>query len=280
MPEQPSDQELRDHGLDPDAVGSLDFQGVDPEQASQLSPSELRAIRLSHKLQLIQRFEIGSRADEFVYRVSDGTYRTLAEDIVPSKVVRGALDVALDSAAEDVADITTSLRDGDIRLQRWQREMMNHIKNANMNAASLAKGGYGQMGPEDWGRVGGRVQREYEYLRDFAEQIDEGNVPLDGRAVNRAKMYVQGSRQTYHRTERLEMQKRGYNQEKNILGVAEHCPECVALTTRGDEGWVPIGTLPEIGTRQCLGNCKCQIIYRRTAPGEAVDPEPFPGNQV
>lgn len=275
-----SDEELRDMGIDPEKVGTAQFTGIDPQQAESLSPAELRALRQAHKLELIQEYTVGSRADEFVFRASDGTYRTLDEDIVPSRVVRGALDVALDSAADEVEDLTTSLRDGDIRLSKWQREMMDQIKAANMNAASLAKGGYGQMGPEDWGRVGGRVQDEYEYLRNFASQIDEGEVPLDGRAVNRAKMYVQGSRQTFHRTERLEMQKRGYNQEKNILGVAEHCDECVALTTRGDQGWVPIGTLPEIGTRICLGNCKCRIIYRRTSPGEAVDPEPFPGDQA
>lgn len=275
-----SDEELRDMGIDPEKVGTEQFTGIDPQQAESLSPTELRALRQAHKLELIQEYTVGSRADEFVFRASDGTYRTLDEDIVPSRVVRGALDVALDSAADEVEDLTTSLRDGDIRLSKWQREMMDQIKAANMNAASLAKGGYGQMGPEDWGRVGGRVQDEYEYLRNFASQIDEGEVPLDGRAVNRAKMYVQGSRQTFHRTERLEMQKRGYNQEKNILGVAEHCDECVALTTRGDQGWVPIGTLPEIGTRICLGNCKCRIIYRRTSPGEAVDPEPFPGDQA
>lgn len=275
-----SDEELREMGIDPEKVGTTQFTGIDPEQAESLSSAELRALRQAHKLELIQEYTVGSRADEFVFRASDGTYRTLDEDIVPSRVVRGALDVALDSAADEVEDLTTSLRDGDIRLSKWQREMMDQIKGANMNAASLAKGGYGQMGPEDWGRVGGRVQDEYEYLRNFASQIDEGDIPVDGRAVNRAKMYVQGSRQTFHRTERLEMQKRGYNQEKNILGVAEHCDECVALTTRGNQGWVPIGTLPEIGTRTCLGNCKCRIIYRRTSPGEAVDPEPFPGDQA
>lgn len=272
--------DLRDAGVDPSQIGSPDFAGVDPEQARTLTPTELRALRKAHQSRLIQQFAIASRADEFVFRASDGTYRTLDEDIVPSRVVRGALDTALDNAADDVANLTTSLRDGDIPLSKWQREMMEQTKNAHMNAASLAKGGYGQMGPEDWGRVGGRVQREYEFLRNFARQIDEGEVPLDGRAVSRAKMYVQGARQTFHRTERLEMQKRGYAQEKNILGVAEHCPECVALTSRGDDGWVPIGTLPEIGTRQCLGNCKCRIIYRRPPAGEAISAEPFPGDQA
>lgn len=278
--EIPDEDLLRDLGIDPSSLGELGFEGIDPEQASRLSSAELQAIRQRHQLTLLQKYRVASTADQFFFRASDGTYRTPDEDIIPSRVVRGALDVALDRASEEVADLTTSLRDGDITLSKWQREMMDQVKAANMNAASLAKGGYGQMGSEDWGRVGGRVRREYEFLRNFAQQIDEGEVPLDGRAVNRAKMYVQGSRQTFHRTERLEMQKRGYNQEKNILGVAEHCSECVALTTRGDDGWVPIGTLPEIGTRICLGNCKCRIIYRRTTPGKAVDPEPFPGNQA
>lgn len=275
-----SDEELRDIGVDPSEVGTVGFKGIDPEQARNLDSETLQALRNEHKITLVQKYNIASRADEFYFRSSDGTYRTPDGDVIPSRVTRDAADVALRQSRERVEDLTGSLRDGDIPLSRWQREMMDEIKDAHVNMGSLAKGGYKQMGQADWGRVGGIVRDEYEYLRGFAEQIEDGDVPLDGRAINRAGMYVDSARGTHHRIERIEMQKRGYNQEKNILGVAEHCDECVALTTRGDNGWVPIDTLPEIGQRICLANCKCRVVYRRTAPGEAVDPEPFPGNQV
>lgn len=278
--EIPGEEALREAGIDPSRIGDLDFKGIDPEQAKDLPPEITRALRRQHQITLLQQYRIASSADRFFFRESDGTWRLANQDIVPNRVVRSGLDIALDSASEKAANLTRQLRDGDIPLSEWQRKMMDEIKDANINAASLAKGGYKQMGQADWGRVGNRVRNEYEFLRRFAQQIDEGEIPLDGRAINRSKQYVQGARQTYHRVERLEMQKRGFNQERNILGVAEHCPECVDLTTRGDEGWVPNGTLPEIGTRQCLGNCKCQIVYRRTTPGEAVPAEPFPGNQA
>lgn len=282
MPDSLDDIDFSQFDFDREDLGTSNFEreGIDEEQAQNLPPSVLGLIRQRHRIELIQKNSIASNADEFVFRQSDGTYRTLDEDIVPSRVVRHAADEALSTSRERVEDLTRQLRDGDIRLQKWQREMMQEIKDANVNMGSLAKGGYDEMGQSDWGRVGNRVRQEYEYLRNFAQQIADGDIPLDGRAVNRAGMYVDSARQTHHRIERIEMQKRGYNQEKNILGIAEHCPECVELTTRGDDGWVPTGTLPEVGNRLCLSNCKCQVIYRRTTPGEAVDPEPFPGNQI
>lgn len=266
--------------FDREDLGDPDFGGVDPEQAEGLPPPVLQAIRLRHQITLVQQRSVASNADSFVFRSSDGTFRTPDGEVVPSNVTRSAADVALKSSRERVEKLTRQLRDGEITLGRWQREMMNEIKDAHINMGSLAKGGYEQMGQADYGRVGRILRDEYEYLNNFAQQIADGDVPLDGKAVNRAGMYVDSARGTHHRVERLEMQKRGFNQEKNILGVAEHCPECVELTTRGDDGWVPNGTLPEIGDRICLANCKCQVVYRRTFPGEAVDPEPFPGNQA
>lgn len=52
----------------------------------------------------------------------------------------------------------------------------------------------------------------------------------------------------------------GYAWERNILGDAEHCAECVEATLRG---WVPIGTLPRIGARLCMVNCRCTMRFAR-----------------
>lgn len=279
MPVSLEDIDFSDLPFDRSALGDRGFS-IDPKQARALPSEVLAALRARHRLRLIQKFRVASDADRFVFRESDGTYRTLEGRIVPSHVIRLAADEGIQSSRTYVETLTRQLRDGDIPLSRWQQEMMQEIKDAHLNMASIAKGGYQQMGPADFERVQQTVRQEYEYLRNFAQQISEGEVALDGRAVSRAGMYVDASRQTHHRVERLEMQKRGYNQERNILGVAEHCPECVELSNRGDDGWVPSGTLPEIGNRQCRSNCKCQIVYRSTTPGEAVDPTPFPGNQV
>jgi hypothetical protein len=57
--------------------------------------------------------------------------------------------------------------------------------------------------------------------------------------------------------------------ERNLLGNAEHCqpdprrphiPDCPSLTRKA---WVAIGTLPPIGERLCVWNCRCEIEYRR-----------------
>lgn len=39
----------------------------------------------------------------------------------------------------------------------------------------------------------------------------------------------------------------------------KHCLPCLQLA---NEGWVPVGTLPRIGTTVCGKNCKCTILYK------------------
>lgn len=48
-------------------------------------------------------------------------------------------------------------------------------------------------------------------------------------------------------------------EERNILGIAEHCASCIRETKRG---WVPIGTLIPVGLRDCWFGCKCTVGYR------------------
>lgn len=189
------------------------------------------------------------------------------------RVVRSALDKAIEESQEEVAELTVRLQEGEISLARWQQSMARALKDAHLNAGALTKGGFENLSQRDFGQIGGRIRDELEYLRGFVEDIEDGAQNLDGSAIRRAKMYPGKARKTHHKLHRREMQKIGYNQEKNVLGIAEHCSECVELTTRGDDGWVPNGTLTPIGDRTCLSNCKCSIQYRRT---ETTDPDKFP----
>jgi HPt (histidine-containing phosphotransfer) domain-containing protein len=197
-----------------------------------------------------------------------------AAEAVEDRQVRAALDEAIDSAQDDVRALTQQLVDGDISLARWQQSMAQAVKDAHLNAGALTKGGFDNLSQADFGQIGGRIRDELEYLRGFAQDIENGAQRLDGTALRRSEMYMGKARKTHHKLHRKEMQKIGYNQERNVLGVAEHCEECVALTNRGDaDGWVPNGTLTPIGDRICLSNCKCTIEYRTT---ETTDPSRFP----
>jgi hypothetical protein len=180
---------------------------------------------------------------------------------VPRELVRRELDDALAAAKQRMAGISEAFRTGGISSNDWFAEMRQLVKQVQLYSATAAKGGWAQMSPADFGRVGGIVREQYGFLLNFANQIAAG-LPLDGRFLRRVAMYAESGRRTFHRTETAEMTTRGLDEERSILHPADHCTDCVV---EADKGWQPIGSLIPIGERECLGGCKCTMEFRRAA---------------
>lgn len=190
-------------------------------------------------------------------------YRTLPSGrLIPEASVRRAVDRVADEASERMADISRSLIERELAISAWQRQMMQLTKDAMIAGTVAGRGGSDQMTQADWGRVGRALRDQYDYLRRFALQIASGDQPADGRLVNRARLYGQQARVAYERTRARNAERLGRDEERNVLHPAEHCGECRELAALG---WVDRGTLPEIGARTCLANCRCSIEHR-TAP--------------
>lgn len=173
--------------------------------------------------------------------------------------VRNALDEALAANTGRVRALTEALRDGRLSIADWQLQMAREIKNAHLYSAAAAKGGWQNMTPADYGRAGQRIRAQYAFLNAFAAQVASGEQARDGRMVARAELYGQAGRNTYHLTERGEMEVRGMTEESSILHPADSCDECIA---EAEAGWQPIGTLTPVGERVCLGRCRCTFDYR------------------
>lgn len=179
---------------------------------------------------------------------------------VPQRLLDRALDRAINSATNDLRALTERLQAGSITLADWQAQMAAQIKLLHTGAAAFGRGGWQQMSPSDWGWTGQRLRTQYGYLRNFAQDVAMGKQPLDGRVVARAAMYAQAARSTQRAMQRRMAQGIGMVQERNQLGAADrHCSQCVDIASRG---WVPIGSLPPIGSRICRSMCKCTMIYR------------------
>lgn len=172
--------------------------------------------------------------------------------------VRGALDVAIRKSNREITALATQLRKGEITAQQWSLAMRQQIKAQQLASAAAARGGFAQMSPADYGRVGGQVARQYRYLNKFTKQITKG-LPLDGKFMARAKLYGEAARGTYEKTARDVADESGAIEEKNILHPADHCAECMGLSA---QGWQPIGSMPAPGQRQCGNNCHCTMAYR------------------
>lgn len=156
------------------------------------------------------------------------------------------------------------LREGAISLQDWQRTMMRETKSIHLYSAAAAKGGWAKMDFADYGRMGPAVRSQYGYLDRFSRQIASGEAPMDGRLIQRTRLYAQSGRSSYHIMEARDKAARGFTHERNLLAPVESCGDCIAET---DRDWVPIGTLIPVGQRQCVSNCACTIEY---GPGSAL----------
>jgi hypothetical protein len=173
--------------------------------------------------------------------------------------VRTALDRFIESSQTRLEALTIQLQSGRLTLAEWETQFALTVKRMACAAGALARGGWAQMTPSDWGRVGWEVRRQYEFLHRFAFEIYTGAQEMDGRMIVRARMYGQAVRGIYEEIRRADAINAGMFQERRVLGVAEHCPDCVDYARRD---WQTIGTLPRIGDSQCRTNCHCTFEYR------------------
>jgi len=178
---------------------------------------------------------------------------------VSNLAINQAVDSVIAQAATHLAGLTQQLQSGAITLADWQAGMAQEIKLLHTGAAALGRGGWQQMSASDWGWTGQRIKQQYQYLTNFAHDIATGKQAMDGRLIARAMMYADATRSTQKEMQRRTGMLRGNLEERNVLGAAEHCAGCLSASGMG---WVPIGTLPPIGARQCRSRCRCSIITR------------------
>lgn len=194
----------------------------------------------------------------FRWNAAAGRYVASNGRFVTEDAVRRELDRVIDTERKRVRQLAEQLRTRGISPTRWEIEMRGSVKRMHMASVATAKGGWAQMAPADNGRAGRYIRDQYAYLERFRRQVDAG-LPLDGRFLQRADLYAEAARGTYHRAETAEQERRGMTEERNLLHPADHCSECVGESARG---WVPIGTLVPIGQRICRARCRCTKRYR------------------
>lgn len=180
---------------------------------------------------------------------------------ISNVAIRESLENVMDLSALRMNNVTQKLIDGSASLASWQSEMMQQIKLAHTAAGALAQGGFAQMGSSEWGAVGQLIRTQYDYLRNFSQEIADGKQALDGRALVRSDMYGDSANNTYEAMRQRVMIIDGYEEEKYILeDTISACDGCIE---RAKEGWQPIGTLEPIGSQECMTRDRCDVVYRR-----------------
>lgn len=186
---------------------------------------------------------------------------------VSRQLIRDQLDKVIDASSQVMRALSQQLRAGDISLADWQLSMMQQVKTTHLAAAVMQRGGWQQMTQGDFGQVGRIVRGEYEFLRNFAEQIASGKVPLDGIITRRSALYGQEGRPTYYTFWEGTAEGQRFDEQRSILNPADHCQDCIDEDAKKFQ---PIGKMIPIGRRQCRSNDRCDVEFRNSQTGEVL----------
>lgn len=199
-------------------------------------------------------------ASRYEYSKSLGKYRdTRTGRFVPQSRITSLLRRQTTVTQNLMRADSLRLAGGDMSVSEWRDAMREHLRVIHSAQAATAQGGFDRMTQAEWGRVGGKLRYQYERLENLAGEIESGKQPLDGRFTQRVEMYAQSGHATFAETQRAVERERGMTQERRVLGIAEHCDDCIEYAARG---WQLIGTLPRIGDSVCKTRCQCEFEYK------------------
>ncbi len=163
-----------------------------------------------------------------------------------SKALKGLLSVAQRRAALDkyitvfnqnVNNLASSLHSGGMGIDAWQLAMRAEMKDLHVSALILSHGGDRSLITfTEWGRLGGHIRVQYQYLHNYAESVQNnalGNVLGANKLYSekylawRSKLYGGNSRASFYRGLTLGM----------------------------------LGQVPGDGKTICKTNCACELSF-------------------
>jgi hypothetical protein len=156
-----------------------------------------------------------------------------------------------------------------ISFTRWQKETFGQVKIAHTQSYMLGRGGIHKMEPQDYAVLTKEMRFQRDRFKLFAKQILDGK--LSESAIRyRLTAYGEATKASHEDGLLGAAIAAGLDQERNVLGVAEHCPDCVKFT---EMDWVKAGTLPRpTKKRRCMFNCRCRIEFRKSKARTDRDP--------
>lgn len=170
-------------------------------------------------------------------------------------------------------------------IKAWQRKAAGAMKSQYLAMGALGAGGFANLTPRINAVIVGHHLVEQpslafsiDRLARFGQAIGSGQAGTKDAIESRLGQYSDTSYGVMEEARRQSHEDAVdlagiplFTQERNILdddpGI-QHCHTtaqrvgCPELTKKG---WVPIGSMPAPGSRQCLGRCRCHMAYRRAA---------------
>lgn len=181
------------------------------------------------------------------------------------KEIREALDQYIESSQRVIAAKVAKYTAGDISITDLFLALDEEITALHGASGSIAYGGIKQMDLEKWSRIEERLQPELSYLSRFQLDLAQAaNIATPGTLsteaiTNRAQLYPEAAYSEYMNQRLLREEDSGVTVGRRICeSDGTSCDECVEAAT---EEFIPLDDIPEIGTLQCMNNCRCEIEF-------------------
>lgn len=194
------------------------------------------------------------------YSKSAGRFRDLETGrFVPRDRVLLEIDREVERSRVRLQGITRLLIGDRVSLPEFQVRFAEELKLSHLRMAAFGAGGRNQLSSRQFGYIGQKLKSEYEYLDGFAVDLAAGKLTAN-QALNRAAMYADSTRSSFHRAEQQTKERDGFYGWRRLDMAAQHCPECPAYAT---DGYVPASQIVPIGENcTCARRCRCFCTYK------------------
>lgn len=187
------------------------------------------------------------------------------KDVTDEQLIRYVRKIS-DESSRRMKKSTQQLIAGIIILNVWYSRMRDLMRALYKTVWLLAIGGFVFDDDASRNLFYLFVLIQFNYLDNFAEQLNTGEQAMDGRAMTRAGLYGSYGNGLHQNIELSQAELRGRTAAIRILGDNEnHCeddgerPGCVDLAL---QGWISVREMIPIGDAACYTSCHCRIKYR------------------
>lgn len=197
-------------------------------------------------------------------------YRSSASGrFVSRKDILSLTNDQVTASSARMSDLTVAVTEGRITPAVWQEQMRTEQRRLTLQNSALGSGGWDQMTPKDFGRVGASLRQDYARITGTAADIADGKITLP-EALARVNRYAGNARVQYYLAEKDRVRPSAPNMViiwRRILGDAKHCQSCLDYY---EDGW-SLNVFAPGEACECGGHCKCRVEQKEVPISELND---------
>lgn len=143
--------------------------------------------------------------------------------------------------------------------EQWRSATLTKLKQLSIQTYILHRGGANKLQSGDLNQIQNHLSRQFNYFRNLAIKVRRQEID-QSEALRRLRLYIDNATivRTVAETQNMATQ---YSYGFRVLGVAEHCPDCLRHAGKGilrTQDLIPPGVDCVCGSR-----CHCRLILLR-----------------